>query len=360
MFERKNQKSAKTISDLQKQLAQYNKKLKEIQQHSFGRQPKDVQVNMQQWLKDLGASVRAGISSFAGGMVGELSQTAEVAKAKELVILILKKLNKDVIEDRVEGRSVDAPQTSCINLASSPERSSDDVWSSDSVTGCKCVGAQGGGGMLGQDRSDVHQQLGPMETLLEGLQEMKASQVHMEDAIENLTNQLQSNYSYMKHYLLEERFCNELLEEQLNDLTELHHIEIANFIQALLSMEEKVAYQSEESSREIEEAVDLCMNRITNLETQQQQTLQLERVENDIPRALLGKVINVFLALMAVVLVIISNLANFIAPLMNTKARGAANVLLLLLLFIVWKYWDFLDPMRYAYTEVAENFLYDF
>lgn len=44
----------------------------------------------------------------------------------------------------------------------------------------------------------------------------------------------------------------EHLEEQLNDLTELHQNEMTNLKQELASMEEKVAYQSYERARDIQ------------------------------------------------------------------------------------------------------------
>lgn len=44
----------------------------------------------------------------------------------------------------------------------------------------------------------------------------------------------------------------ERLEEQLNDLTELHQNEMSNLKQELASMEEKVAYQSYERARDVQ------------------------------------------------------------------------------------------------------------
>ena len=44
------------------------------------------------------------------------------------------------------------------------------------------------------------------DALLEGLQEIKASQAHMEDAIEDMKSQLQSDYTYMTRSLQEEGY----------------------------------------------------------------------------------------------------------------------------------------------------------
>ncbi|XP_068449964.1 transmembrane and coiled-coil domains protein 2 isoform X1 [Clinocottus analis] len=376
VFEKKNQKSAQTIAHLHKKLEHYHKKLKEIEQNGPARQPKDVLRDMQQGLKDVGANVRAGISGFGGGVVEGVkggvtafTHTAVVSKPREFASLIRNKFGsadniahlKDSLEDGVGGHSEDTPTPRALSgsatLVSSPKYGSDDECSSassGSAAGSNSGGAGGGGGLLGptmgSPRLDGHHHHHHMhsswESLLEGLQEIKASQAHMEDAIEDMKGQLQSDYSYMTQCLQEERYRYERLEEQLNDLTELHQNEMTNLKQELASMEEKVAYQSYERARDIQEAVESCLTRITKLELQQQQqqVVQLEGVENANARALLGKLINVILALMAVLLVFVSTLANFITPLMKTRARVAATVLLTLLLFVLWKQWDFVEP----------------
>ncbi|KAM4588322.1 transmembrane and coiled-coil domains protein 2 isoform 2-T2 [Odontesthes bonariensis] len=347
VFEKKNQKSAQTIAHLHKKLEHYHKKLKEIEQNGPARQPKDVLRDMQQGLKDVGANVRAGISGFGGGVVeGVKDNIAHL---------------KDTLDDGVGGHSDDTPTPRALSgsatLVCSPKYGSDDECSSatsGSGAGSNSGGAGGGGGMLGPTMGSPrldghhhhhHHMHSSWDTLLEGLQEIKASQTHMEDAIEDMKGQLHSDYSYMTQCLQEERYRYERLEEQLNDLTELHQNEMTNLKQELASMEEKVAYQSYERARDIQEAVESCLTRITKLELQQQQqqVVQLEGVENANARALLGKLINVILALMAVLLVFVSTLANFITPLMKTRSRVAATVLLTLLLFILWKQWDFVE-----------------
>lgn len=50
----------------------------------------------------------------------------------------------------------------------------------------------------------------------------------------------------------------ERLEDQLNDLTELHQHETSNLKQELASIEEKVAYQAYERARDIQVMCVLC------------------------------------------------------------------------------------------------------
>ncbi|XP_029105766.1 transmembrane and coiled-coil domains protein 2-like isoform X2 [Scleropages formosus] len=359
VFEKKNQKSAQTIAHLHKKLEHYHKKLKEIEQNGPTRQPKDVLRDMQQGLKDVGANVRAGISGFGGGVVegvkggvSALSHTAVVSKPREFASLIRNKFGsadniaqlKDTLDD---SRAEDAPRplSGSATLVSSPKYGSEDDCSS--ATSGSAAGSPAGPAM-GSPRAHVMDS--SWDTLLEELRDIKAGQEHLEDAMEDMKTQLQRDYSYMTQWLQEERYRYERLEEQLNDLTELHQNEMSNLKQELASMEEKVAYQSYERARDVQEAVESCLTRITKLELQQQQqqVVQLEGVENGGARALLGKLINVILALMAVLLVFVSTMASFITPLMKSRERVAASVLLALLLVSLWKHWDVVQLWLWA------------
>ncbi|KAM4797054.1 transmembrane and coiled-coil domains protein 2 isoform 2-T2 [Rhinophrynus dorsalis] len=366
VFEKKNQKSAQTIAQLHKKLEHYHKKLKEIEQNGISRQPKDVLRDMQQGLKDVGANVRAGISGFGGGVVegvkgglsglSQVTHTAVVSKPREFASLIRNKFGsadniphlKDGLEEDGEGQGGSRALSGSATLAPSPKYGSDDECSS-ATSGSAGAGSNSGAGPAGpgSPRSNTmdghhHGHHGGFEAILEELCEIKDGQSHMEDSMEDIKSQLQRDYSYMTQCLQEERYRYERLEEQLNDLTELHQNEMTLLKQELASMEEKVAYQSYERARDIQEAVESCLTRITKLELQQQQqqVVQLEGVENANARALLGKFINVLLALMAVLLVFVSTAASFITPLVKTRLRLLSSLLFLLSLLTLWRHWD--------------------
>lgn len=65
--------------------------------------------------------------------------------------------------------------------------------------------------------------------------------------------------------LQEERFRSERLEEQINDLTELHQNEVENLKQTICDMEEKVQYQSEERLRDIHEMLEACQTKVNEI-----------------------------------------------------------------------------------------------
>ena len=91
-----------------------------------------------------------------------------------------------------------------------------------------------------------------------------------------------------------------------------------------------------------QEALEACQTRISKMELQQQQqqVVQLEGLENATARNLLGKLINILLAVMAVLLVFVSTVANCVVPLMKTRSRTFSTLLLVVFIAFLWKHWD--------------------
>merc|ERR1719412_3064309 len=79
---------------------------------------------------------------------------------------------------------------------------------------------------------------------------------------------------YLGGQLREEAIRCERLEEQMNDLTELHQNEIENIKSGVTDMEEKVQYQSEERLRDIQEQIASLETRISRMEHQAAQHQQ--------------------------------------------------------------------------------------
>lgn len=71
VFEKKNQKSAHIISQLQKKLDSYNKRFKDLEQQQFikaqqqkdYRQPREVLRDVGQGLKNVGGNIRDGVTT---------------------------------------------------------------------------------------------------------------------------------------------------------------------------------------------------------------------------------------------------------------------------------------------------------
>ncbi|XP_068265607.1 transmembrane and coiled-coil domains protein 1 isoform X2 [Nyctibius grandis] len=370
VFEKKNQKSAQTISQLQKKLEHYHRKLREIEQNGIPRQPKDVFRDMHQGLKDVGArvtgfsegvvdSVKGGLSSFS--QATHSAAGAVVSKPREIASLIRNKFGsadnianlKDSLEEGQEdgtgGKALGVIQ----NFQSSPKYGSEEDCSS-ATSGSVGANSTTGGpvGASSSKTNTLDMQSSGFDAILHEIQEIRETQARLEESFEDLKVRYQRDYSLIMQTLQEERYRCERLEEQLNDLTELHQNEILNLKQELASMEEKIAYQSYERAQDIQEALEACQTRISKMELQQQQqqVVQLEGLENATARNLLGKFINILLAVMAVLLVFVSTVANCVVPLMKTRNRTFSTLFVVVFIAFLWKHWD-------AITGYLERFL---
>ncbi|NXA89661.1 TMCC1 protein, partial [Melanocharis versteri] len=370
VFEKKNQKSAQTILQLQKKLEHYHRKLREIEQNGIPRQPKDVFRDMHQGLKDVGArvtgfsegvvdSVKGGLSSFS--QATHSAAGAVVSKPREIASLIRNKFGsadnianlKDSLEEGQEdgtgGKGLGVIQ----NFQSSPKYGSEEDCSS-ATSGSVGANSTTGGpvGASSSKTNTLDMQSSGFDAILHEIQEIRETQARLEESFEDLKVRYQRDYTLIMQTLQEERYRCERLEEQLNDLTELHQNEILNLKQELASMEEKIAYQSYERARDIQEALEACQTRISKMELQQQQqqVVQLEGLENATARNLLGKFINILLAVMAVLLVFVSTVANCVVPLMKTRNRTFSTLFIVVFIAFLWKHWD-------AITGYLERFL---
>ncbi|XP_057239105.1 transmembrane and coiled-coil domains protein 1 isoform X1 [Malurus melanocephalus] len=374
VFEKKNQKSAQTILQLQKKLEHYHRKLREIEQNGIPRQPKDVFRDMHQGLKDVGAkvtgfsegvvdSVKGGLSSFS--QATHSAAGAVVSKPREIASLIRNKFgsadNIANLKDSLEEGQDDGTGSKALgviqNFQSSPKYGSEEDCSS-ATSGSVGANSTTGGpvGASSSKTNTLDMQSSGFDAILHEIQEIRETQARLEESFEDLKVRYQRDYTLIMQTLQEERYRCERLEEQLNDLTELHQNEILNLKQELASMEEKIAYQSYERARDIQEALEACQTRISKMELQQQQqqVVQLEGLENATARNLLGKFINILLAVMAVLLVFVSTVANCVVPLMKTRNRTFSTLFIVVFIAFLWKHWDaisgylerFLSPPR--------------
>ncbi|KAG5886469.1 hypothetical protein JTB14_012880 [Gonioctena quinquepunctata] len=85
VFEKKNQKSAQVISQLQKKLDIYQKRVHELETHGASqshRPPREVLRDMGQGLKNVGGNIRDGISYVGGSVMSKPREFAHLIKNK--------------------------------------------------------------------------------------------------------------------------------------------------------------------------------------------------------------------------------------------------------------------------------------
>lgn len=351
VFEKKNQKSAHTIAQLQKKLEQYHKKLKDIEQNgSATKSTKDLSKehlkDLQHSLRDVSSSSRpSGPAEHSKMGVPGVSLTPPMFvfnKSREFANLIRNKFGSaDNIAHLKNTLDDFHPENNARNLSGSatmvtkPKYASDDECSSGTSGSADSNGNQAYDG--GPTNANVSQ--GELAVFLEELREIREAQTQLAEGIESLKLQFKRDYGFISQTLQEERYRYERLEDQLNDLTDLHQHETTNLKQDLASIEEKVAYQAYERSRDMQEALESCQTRVSKLELHQQEQLAVQS-ETVNAKVLLGKCINILVALITVILVCVSTIAKFTAPMMKSRFHIFCTFFAVTLFAILCKNWD--------------------
>ena len=113
------------------------------------------------------------------------------------------------------------------------------------------------------------------------------------------------------------------LEDQINDLTELHQSQIEHIKNLVNDNEEQAHYQSEERVRDINDKLKMLETKVLNMETQQvqQQYLHIEGLDSTDARALLMKVITALITVVHVLFFILGTVINIVKPFVRTTSR---------------------------------------
>ncbi|XP_076120251.1 transmembrane and coiled-coil domain protein 3-like [Alosa pseudoharengus] len=377
VFEKKHQKSTQTIGNLQRKLEQYHRRMKDCEgsgHNTSHSSPSTLRHNTSNASNASNASNNASpscavkddspsskreqhlrdMTSGSGrhptldkirtiGPGVSLSPPFFFSKPREFANLIRNKFGSadniahlktslDVPSGFQQEGEASRALSSSANMVDKPKYLSDDE---ECSTGTSVSADSNGNPLSGPSEGQ-----GRIDLLLEEVREIRESQSSLVDDIEALKDQFKTDYGFLTQTLQEERYRYERLEDQLNDLTELHQHEMANLKQVLASIEEKVAYQANERARDLTEALESCQTRVFKLELQQQQQQSVQWESGGDARVLLGRCINILLALATVVLVCVSTAAKFTAPMLRSRLHVLGTSLGLLLLAFCWKHWE--------------------
>ncbi|XP_052889362.1 transmembrane and coiled-coil domains protein 2 isoform X2 [Anopheles moucheti] len=363
VFEKKNQKSANNISQLQKKLESYNKRYKDMQQTQQKQaqqqhflQPREMLRDVGQGLRNVGGNIRHGVTGLSATVISKPRKFAHLIR------------NKFGSADNI-NQLTSTWYTGC---AADSELSGIDVASGTEgqQTTPNASGPSGGGG---GGQSNQHNTSGPGPGGKYSEHDSECSSV-TSDSIPlgsdkhrlscsqrcvnyKALNELREEYQKLKERLdrvelvqkevtelsmaLEnERYRADRLEEQINDLSELHQNERENLKQAIADLEEKVQYQSDERLRDVNEILENCQTRISKMEQlSQQQYVTVEGIYNSNARAVVVKLINVVLTVLQVILLLVATVAGIIVPFLKTRLRVLTTLFCTLVLIAIVRQW---------------------
>jgi len=409
VFEKKNQKSAQSIAQLQKKLETYQRKVRDIEHGTIphNKQPKEV-------LKDVGKGIKSGVvgtlnkprefaqviknkfgsadnipreeaSSWGeggeeastshlhtpshhghkrtqSGTVGGFGGTTTTAASR----FSSQHTTNSLPRDSSAGGSVansERRQSSFEEPAS--ERSSVTSESGGGEEGGGNRWPEGGGSEAGKPEMLSPRHLGGLVGSKLGLESLMAEIHENREECDRLTGMLElqkqhfkQELEYLGGQLREESIRCDRLEEQMNDLTELHQNEMELVKSGVTDMEEKVQYQSEERIRDIQDQLATLQTGISRMEHQQAQHHQLaalEGFENSNARALVVKGINVLLTLLQVVLLLLATSAQILKPFLRTPTRVVTTVLLVTVLVLAIRQWTEIKEFSLQFATKMKN-----
>nr|XP_029732856.1 transmembrane and coiled-coil domains protein 2 isoform X3 [Aedes albopictus] len=381
VFEKKNQKSAHNISLLQKKLESYSKRYKDMQYHQNQkqqsiRQPREMLRDVGQGLRNVGGNIRDGVSGLSAtvmskprefahliknkfGSADNINQLSSTWYADHNIMEINRDLNSSHIEDNVSFR-----YENVLNSTLGMGGESDTIGiSSPGIIG----DLEGKYSEQGSDCSSVTSDSIPLSSgkhrVIRNLRCANSKAINdVRDDYDRLKRKLDGLETLNKDVtelsmLLEtERYRAERLEEQLNDLTELHQNEIENLKQAIADLEEKVQYQSDERLRDVYEIMENCQTRISKIEhLSQQQYVTVEGIDNSNARAVVVKLINVVLTVLQVILLLVATAAGITMPFLKTRIRVLTTIMCIISVVFVFRQWSDLRNVFFNTIDLMIN-----
>lgn len=350
VFEKKNQKSAHNISQLQKKLESYSKRYRDLQYHHSQkqqqslRQPREMLRDVGQGLRNVGGNIRDGVTGLSATVMSKPREFAHLIKNKfgsadnidqlsstwytdHNAIEISRDINSSHIEDNVSFHYDNMINSNlgisegCVDpadvIAMNTPGIIGDISGKYSEHDSECSSVTSDSIPLSSGKHRIIRSRHC--TNYKAINDVRDDYSRIKGKLERLEI-LHKDVTELSISLETERYRAERLEEQLNDLTELHQNEIENLKQGIADLEEKVQYQSDERLRDVYEIMENCQTRISKMEhMSQQQYVTVEGIDNSNARAVVVKLINVVLTVLQVILLLVATAAGITMPFLKTR-----------------------------------------
>ncbi|XP_078520249.1 testis-specific protein TEX28 [Lissotriton helveticus] len=313
VFEKRNQRTSATIAQLQHRIQGYQRKLREIEPNQLGRQVSDLELSIESRVASLSDSTlhqtEALSTSLQSHPKGHLS-------ASESALFSVASTSSDSGVDSHNKPSEDK------GLLDTQHILSGETVSPQETT-----------------KSGIEEHTHPARTFREFLKVLKASHAALEADCKTLKDRYFLDYRLVLESIQSVKHRISELEGQLDDLQEVHQNEISDLKQELAFTEEKMAYQSYENARDVWEVMDTFQSRMLRLETQHA-TSQQEAMETDSSRQLYHKIVNLFLAIITILLVFVPAVHTCILPFVKTRRRAIASGIVFVACIVLWHHHD--------------------
>jgi len=338
---------------LQKKLDTYHRRLREVETNGV--------VARGRGLRDFGGNLR----DFSGGVVGNIkgglsglhqktqnAAGAIVGKPKDIAIKFKNKFGsvdnlanyKEDGEDAEVGSGDDISSTSeSYENGLGGGTKSQNEYNNSNTSPESTLDNRTQGGNPTMETKQLEIVATQLLSLKADIEEVRHKQSNSETKWNAWQAKMKEEMDLLKESIREERSWNERLETQLHEITEFQQRQFRELKQDLTYMEEKVEYHANERARDMQELVERCQTRLTKVEIQQQQAPSHEALDNITARQIFGKLINLLMSVLALLLVFVSTISGMLQPFTRSPNRVIITLCVTLVAVFFYKHWESLS-----------------
>ena len=292
VFESRQKKSRSNITQLQKKRDYYLQKIKDLQLNT-----KESKSSTGR-LRDVGANLR--------GITGNIKLNATevfVNKPKDFANRLKPKNNENI--DAIEEEFFDEANSD-YDVRKSQQKKSYFL-----------------------EEESLNKQLDTIVTVMEELRQtvnsIQQSQQKTMNKIKEFEENVSEDMSDLISKMKTEQFHGERLETQVQSLFGFYEQGLNVVKGEVQSIQSRFDYHLRERTRELQDSVTNCHNRLHELEREQRVQRSNDTIVND-SNELVGKMCNLLMGFIALVLVLLTSAYNFTQQLTSTKTRSILTV----------------------------------
>ncbi|KRZ76758.1 Bardet-Biedl syndrome 2 -like protein [Trichinella papuae] len=327
LFNRKNRKTTQLINSLQlTKLCETGSMRRGITE--------TVLTNVGQGLKDVGVNIKESLSEYTGSVINAPKDfTRRLLKSKSgsadnIALSSTADKHKPAIGSIKSGAKEEDNSVFYFPLHS------EDVESSSKDDDQSELSSPIQGVSRGFEDPD---DLDPFFEEVRALQNAVAS---LSREIDRLKAQIQQEYNFFHGALHEEKYRYQHLEDQMNDMVELHQAEISNLKEEVQMIEGRLQYQFRDQIQDIQDLIGQMQTKVEFLEKSTKELQQAVGLENLSDSTAGGQAIRALLLFLQILIMLLVTLWNIVVPFIKSRTRLITTTTFVIFIIYLNKNWD--------------------
>ncbi|KRY88767.1 Bardet-Biedl syndrome 2 -like protein [Trichinella pseudospiralis] len=348
LFNRKNRKTTQLINSLQKKLFIYQNQLTKLCETGSMRRgiTETVLTNVGQGLKDVGVNIKESLSEYTGSVINA---------PKDFTRRLLK--SKSGSADNIAlSSAADKHKPAIGSIKSGAKEEDNSVFyfplHSEDV---ECSSKDDDQSELSSPIQGVSRGFEDPDDLDPFFEEVRALQnavASLSRDIDQLKAQIQQEYNFFHGALHEEKYRYQHLEDQMNDMVELHQAEISNLKEEVQMIEGRLQYQFRDQIQDIQDLIGQMQTKVEFLEKSTKELQQAVGLENLADSTAGGQAIRALLLFLQILIMLLVTLWNIVVPFIKSRTRLITTTTFVIFIIYLNKNWDTISAWLWTTSSV--------